>query len=82
MDTIMVSAAHSGRRRRRSFSEELKRRMVAECAEPGASVSAVARKHDVNANLLFGWCRQFGSCPVTWCRSVLPFWGGHHGDLG
>lgn len=45
MDTMMVRAALSGRRRRRSFSEELKRRMVGECAESGASVSAVARKH-------------------------------------
>jgi transposase len=33
--------------------------MVAECAEPGASVSLVARKYDVNANLLFSWRRQF-----------------------
>jgi transposase len=63
MDTIIVSAVLSGRRRRRSFSEELKRRMVGECAEPGASVSAVARKHDVNANLLFSWCRQFAPQP-------------------
>ena len=37
--------------------------MVAECAEPGASVAAVARMHDVNANLLFGWCRQFAPQP-------------------
>ena len=63
MDTMMVSAALSGRRIRRSFSEELKRGMVAECAELGASVSAVARKHDVKANLLFSWCRQFSPQP-------------------
>ena len=63
MDTIMVSTALSSRRRRRSFSEDLKRRMVAECAEAGASVSAVARTHDVNANLLFSWCRQFAPQP-------------------
>jgi hypothetical protein len=37
--------------------------MVTECGEPGASVSAVARTHDVNANLLFGWCRQFAPPP-------------------
>jgi len=32
--------------------------MVAESYEPGASVSVVARRHDVNANVLFAWRRQ------------------------
>src|SRR5258708_36049743 len=32
--------------------------MVAETLEPGASVSVVARRHDVNANLVFTWRRQ------------------------
>lgn len=33
--------------------------MVAECEAPGSSVSVVARRHDVNANQLFTWRRQF-----------------------
>jgi transposase len=44
---------------RRRWSEEEKRRMVAEAEAPGASVSMVARRHDLNANLLFTWRRQF-----------------------
>jgi transposase len=36
----------------------LKRQIVAETLEPGASVSIVARRHDVNANQLFLWRRQ------------------------
>ena len=44
---------------RRRWSEEEKRRIVAEAEAPGASVSVVARRHDVNANLLFTWRRQF-----------------------
>ena len=32
--------------------------MVAETREPGASVSIVARRHDVNANQLFKWRRE------------------------
>ena len=32
--------------------------MVAESLEPGASVSKVAQRYDVNANLLFTWRRQ------------------------
>jgi transposase len=44
--------------RRREWPEVLKRRMVAETLEPGASVSIVARRHDVNANQLFKWRRE------------------------
>ena len=43
---------------RRQYSDALKRRMVAETLEPGASVSIVARRHDVNSNQLFRWRRQ------------------------
>ena len=32
--------------------------MVAETQAPGASVSVVARRHDVNANQLFKWRRE------------------------
>jgi transposase len=46
------------RRRRRSWSDAEKQRIVAETLEPGASVSIVARRHDLNANLLFTWRRQ------------------------
>ena len=51
-------AGESGRRRRR-WSDEDKARIVAECDGPGSSVSLVARRHDLNANLLFSWRRQF-----------------------
>ena len=44
--------------KRRQYSEALKRRMVAETQAPGASVSVVARRHDVNSNQLFRWRRQ------------------------
>ena len=51
------AGARSGRRR---WSEEERRRIVAESFEPGASVSVVARRHDVNTNLLFTWRRRYG----------------------
>jgi transposase len=44
--------------KRRQYSEALKRRMVAETLVPGASVSVVARRHDMNSNQLFRWRRQ------------------------
>jgi transposase len=32
---------------------------------PGASVSVIARRHDLNTNQLFKWCRQFGSSAAS-----------------
>ncbi len=50
----------AAKRRRRVRPEDEKRRIVAETYERGASVSAVARRHDLNANLLFSWRRVMG----------------------
>lgn len=55
-----VSGSEVGNVRRRRRSEEERRRIVAESFEPGASVSMVARRHDVNTNLLFTWRRRYG----------------------
>ena len=49
---------HLGRRR---WSDELKRQIVSETFVAGASVSTVARRHDVNANQVFKWRRKYGS---------------------
>ncbi len=32
---------------------------MTESCQPGVSVSVVARRHDVNANLVFSWRRQY-----------------------
>jgi transposase len=58
-----MSAASSGgvgRRRHRLRSLDEKRRIVAETFGDGASVSEVARRHGLNANLLFTWRRAMG----------------------
>lgn len=47
--------------KRRRWTAELKRELVAATLEPGSSVSLVARRHDVNANQLFKWRRQLGA---------------------
>ena len=47
--------ADRGKRKRRSYSKSFKRRVVAETLEPGASVAAVARRHGLNANMVFLW---------------------------
>ena len=48
----------TGRERRRRWSTEDKLRLVAEMAEPGTRVRAVAARHGVCESLLFTWRRQ------------------------
>jgi transposase len=48
---------------RRSWSREQKAAIVAEVGVSGASVSQVARRHGLNAGLLFRWRREFQSAP-------------------
>lgn len=47
-----------GNRPRRRHEAGFKQRVLAECAQPGASVAAVALAHGVNANLVHKWRRQ------------------------
>lgn len=44
---------------RRRFSLEYKRQVVEEALTGPDSVSVVARRHDLNTNLLFTWRRQY-----------------------
>jgi len=46
-------------RARRSRSDEEKRAIVAETMVDGESVSSVARRHGINANMLFTWRKRF-----------------------
>jgi transposase len=43
---------------RRRWSGAAKSRILAEALEPGANVSAVARRHGLKPQQLFGWRRQ------------------------
>jgi transposase-like protein len=45
--------------RRREYKEWFKAQVVEECHKAGASVSIVARRHDINANVLFRWRREY-----------------------
>jgi transposase len=49
-----------GARRRRSWTQDEKRRIVEESLQEGASIAEVARRHELNANLLFTWRRKMG----------------------
>jgi len=48
-----------GVRRRKRWPEALKREIVTATYLPGASVSVVARRYDVNANQVFSWRRRY-----------------------
>ena len=61
-----------GLTKRRQYSEALKRQMVAETQVPGASVSIVARRHDVNSNQLFRWRRQLLPKAVVESGAMVP----------
>ena len=46
------------RRKRRLWDDDEKRRIVGQTRVSGVSVSQVARRYDVNANLVFKWLRD------------------------
>src|ERR1700694_3620098 len=61
-----------GATKRRQYSEVLKRQIVAETLAPGASVSIVARRHDVNSNQLFKWRRELLPKAVVESGAMVP----------
>jgi transposase len=44
--------------RRRRYSLDQKLAVLAEAAQPGMSISYVARRHGISPSLLFGWRRR------------------------
>jgi transposase len=70
--TGLVDTKQPGPTKRRQSSEALKRQMVAETQAPGASVSIVARRHDVNSNQLFRWRRQLLPKAVVESGAMVP----------
>jgi transposase len=68
---------HSKSAPRRQHSAELKAKVLAACEEPGASISAVALAHGLNANLVRQWregrgLKRVGLVAPTSPRVVTP----------
>ncbi|MRD48923.1 IS66-like element accessory protein TnpA [Caenimonas koreensis] len=59
------------KRPRRRHSQELKAQVLAQCAQPGASVAAVALAHGLNANVVHKWRRMTGEA-ATPLASFIP----------
>jgi transposase len=56
--TIDRVEVFSGIQRRRRYSLDQKLAVLAECNQPGVSISYVARRHGISPSLLFGWRRR------------------------
>ncbi|MBT4083773.1 MAG: transposase [Gammaproteobacteria bacterium] len=60
------------RRKRRTWSDDEKRMIITQTLVPGVSVSQVARRYDVNANLVFTWGRDPRFCGTNDIVPVDP----------
>jgi transposase len=71
----------NGREGRRRWGVEEKLRIVAETHEPGATVGAVAARHDVYPSLLRAWRRQVrdGHLVATQGQHFVPVHRNHPG---
>ena len=72
----------TGPERRRRFSLEEKRALVAAAFAPGAVVSEVARRADVCASLIYRWRREWGQAPGGFAEVIVApmIRGGGDGD--
>ena len=62
------TAAPGATRTRRTYARQFKREVVEQCLRPGASVSAIALSHGINANVIRKWLPRPGAAtmlPVT-----------------
>jgi transposase len=61
----------SGPERRRRWSEEQKRAVVAAAFAPGAIVAEVARRADVRPGQIYRWRQELGSCGAGFAAVVV-----------
>jgi transposase len=61
----------AGVERRRKWPHDARIAIIAEALEPGAVVSHVARRHDINPSQLFGWLKQHRAEAMA-LRSARP----------
>jgi transposase len=81
--TRAVTEDEAAKRFRRSWSRDEKRRIVEETFHPGASVADVARRHGLNANLLFNWRKAAWATggPTASAEPVAPVCGNEDTDF-
>ena len=65
-------AAHETNRSRRTYAQQFKREVVAQCQVPGASVSAIALSHGINANVIRKWLPRRSPGTAAALTTMLP----------
>lgn len=65
-------AAPVARNGRRTYARKFKREVVAQCQVPGASVSAIALSHGINANVIRKWLPRPKPGTSTSLATMLP----------
>jgi transposase len=66
-----VKSRSVGVRNRRTYSKQFKAEVAAQCLAPGASVSAIALSHGINANVIRKWL-PCGPAPMARAAVLLP----------
>lgn len=63
----------SKKKTRRRYGAELKQQILAQCAEPDASVAGIALSHGINANVVHKWRREAGGAlPALQAPAFVP----------
>ncbi len=69
---VPVAAQEPAGASRRTYSLQFKREVVAQCLAPGASVSAIALSHCINANVIRKWLPRHRGQAGTALASMVP----------
>ena len=64
--------AQEATRARRTYAQQFKREVVAQCQVPGASVSAIALSHGINANVIRKWLPRREPGTAAALATMLP----------
>ena len=65
----MSSTSRAAHRR---WGVAFKKRVVAEASRPGVSAAQIARRYDLNANLLFNWKKKYGTDVALVPVEIVP----------
>ncbi|MFC3941555.1 IS66 family insertion sequence hypothetical protein [Pseudomonas gingeri NCPPB 3146 = LMG 5327] len=59
-------------RQRKPYPKSFKTLVVQECQQPGASVAAIAMRHDINANVVRRWLTIFSDQQAATLPAFIP----------
>lgn len=65
-------AAPQTNRSRRTYAQQFKQEIVSQCLVPGASVSAIALSHGINANVIRKWLPRREPGTTAALATMLP----------